>query len=140
MIVLDTNMLSELMRARPAQAVVDWIAAQDAESLFATSITEAELRYGLAILPAGRRRDALAREIDGVFGEDFLNRVLLFDSIAAEHFATISARRRALGRPIAMADAMIAAIAAAHGFAVATRDATGFAETGVVVVDPFAEP
>ena len=94
MILLDTNILSELMRPTPEAAVEQWLAGQPAASVFISAITEAELRYGLALMPSGKRRSALAVEIENMLGEDFSGRILPFDSPAAVAFAEIAAERR----------------------------------------------
>lgn len=137
MIVLDTNVLSEAMRPTPATQVQAWLAAQPPGHLYVTAIAEAELLYGAALLPAGRRRQGLEQAIQRMFAEDFSGRVLAFDRPAAPHYAAIVARRRALGRPIATFDAEIAAIARAIGFAVATRNIADFADLGVELIDPW---
>ena len=137
MIVLDTNVVSELMRLAPEPAVMTWFSGQDSAGLHLTAVSEAELRAGAAILPAGRRRDRLTAEIDAVIGEDFAGRVLPFDSVAARAYAAIAAARRSLGRPILEADCQIAAIARARDAAVATRNARDFAHCGITVVDPW---
>ena len=111
MILLDTNILFELMRPAPEAAVEQWLAGQPAASVFISTITEAELRYGLALMPGGKRRSALAVEIENMLGEDFSGRILPFDSPAAVAFAEIAAERRQAGRPISQTDAQIAAIA-----------------------------
>ena len=113
MILLDTNVISELMRAKPAQIVLDWFGQHDATDLFISAVTEAELRTGVAILPDGQRRDRLQLAIDAMIDQDFQGRVLPFDSLAAKAYAEIAAQRRATGRPIAEADCQIAAIARA---------------------------
>lgn len=137
MIVLDTNVISELMRPRPAPAVVAWVAARPRSTLYTTSITRAEILYGIAAMPAGRRRDAFAAVVAAIFAEEFSGRVLPFDGAAAEHYARIVATRRAAGAPIEALDALIAATAAAAGFAVATRDVGGFRNCGIEVLDPW---
>lgn len=139
-LVLDTNVVSELMRPAPAQAVLDWFAAQEPAALFLSAISEAELRTGAAMLPAGRRREALAAAIDAMVAEDFAGRLLAFDSGAAKACATIAEARRAAGRPISAADCQIAAIALARGAAVATRNVGDFAGCGIEVVDPWQGP
>ena len=137
MILLDTNVVSELMRPRPAAAVLDWFAARDAAQLFLSAVSEAELRAGAAILPPGRRRDDLTAVIDTMIAADFAGRLLAFDSAAAKAYAVIAASRRAAGRPIAEADCQIAAIARAHGAEVATRNTGDFEGCGVGIVDPW---
>ena len=138
MILIDTNVVSELMRPAPAPTVMTWFAAQESGALYLTAVSEAELRAGAAILPAGRRRDRLAAEVDAVVREDFAGRVLPFDSAAARAYAEIAASRRSAGWPILQADCQIAAIARAQDAAVATRDAADFEHCGVVVIDPWA--
>ena len=139
MIVLDTNVLSEALRPRPADAVKRWMEEQPSTSLFTTSICQAEILYGLALLPNGRRRSALQRVVAAIFEEEFLGRVLPFDSRAAEAFAQISAKRRTLGRPIAVFDAQIAAIARSHSAAVATRNVDDFSQCDLKVVNPWEQ-
>lgn len=137
MIILDTNILAEILRPAPEQRVVDWLAAQDGATIHLTAITEAELRHGVAILPADRRRDGLVAMIDQIVREDFAGRVLPFDSPAAETFAVIGAARRAIGRPIMHADCQIAAIAQVHGATVATRNTPDFADCGIDLINPW---
>ncbi|TNC63111.1 type II toxin-antitoxin system VapC family toxin [Rubellimicrobium roseum] len=139
MIVLDTNVVSEPMRPVPDERVLRWLAAQDASTLFLTAVTEAELRTGLALLPTGKRREGLTLALEAVLAEDFAGRVLPFEGgAAARAYAAIQAERREAGRPIAMADAMIAAIARSRGMQVATRNTGDFEETGVELVNPWA--
>lgn len=111
MILLDTNVVSELMKAEPSPGVLAWIDAASAATLFASAITQAEILYGVALLPSGKRRDALAGAARAAFDSLFRGRILPFDSDAAEVFAALAAERRQVGRPIAQADAQIAAIA-----------------------------
>lgn len=137
MIILDTNVLSELMREKPASAVLRWINTRPDSSLYATSISEAEILRGIEVLPKGKRRDALSLEARATFDTDFRGRVLPFGSDAAKWFAKIAAERRRLGRPISIFDAQIAAIARTYGAPVATRDFEGFSECGIDVIDPW---
>ena len=137
MIVVDTNVVSELMRLAPSAAGMAWFTEQNSASLYLTAVSEAELRAGAAILPPGRRRDRLAAEIDGVIGQDFAGRVLPFDSAAAKAYASIAASRRSAGRPIPDADCQIAAITRARDAAVATRNAGDFEQCGIAVIDPW---
>lgn len=138
MIVLDTNVLSDAMRAAPAPQVQAWLAAQPPGQLYTTAIAEAELLFGAALLPQGRRRQGIELAIQRLFAEDFAGRVLGFDQAAAAHYAWIAALRRKAGRPIASFDAQIAAIARAAGFAVATRNTADFADLGLHLIDPWA--
>lgn len=137
MIVLDTNVLSETLRPKPADAVRHWMVGQPADNLFTTSICEAEILYGLARIPAGRRRTALQKEIAAIFGEAFAGRILPFDSASARAFAQIAATRRTLGRPISDLDAQIAAIASSHGATLATRNIDDFADCGIRLLNPW---
>jgi len=137
MIVLDTNVISEVMRPNPSPKVLEWMRAEPLASLFTTAITEAELLYGVALLPPGRRRQALEATLTTVLSEDFSGRILPFDSAAAREFATVAAGRRRSGRPISDADARIAAIARSRGAAVATRDVEDFAACDLVLIDPW---
>ncbi|MCY3545331.1 MAG: type II toxin-antitoxin system VapC family toxin [Gemmatimonadetes bacterium] len=136
--LLDTNVVSELVRKSPNPAVVSWVSAHPLEDLFLSAVSEAELRYGAAIVPAGRRRDRLFLQIEGMLREAFADRVLPFDSDAAGAYANIAARRRAAGRHVAVADCQIAAIAASRGMAVATRNVRDFEDMGIEIVDPWA--
>ncbi len=137
MIVLDTNVVSELMRPESSPAVWSWMAKLATPSLHLTAITEAELRFGLAIMPAGRRRDSLDAALQRVMSAGFAQRVLPFDSAAARPYADIAAALRTAGRPIGQADCQIAAIAGSRGMAVATRNVRHFAGTGVRTIDPW---
>ena len=139
MIVLDTNVVSELMREGSAPQVREWFFAQSASDVYLSAITEAELRCGIAIMPAGRRRSTLATALEGFVEGDLEGRVLSFDTSAARASATIGAKRRAAGRPIGHAVCQIAAIARSQGAAVATRDRGGFEGTGVDIIDPWAD-
>lgn len=138
MIVLDTNVVSELMLPRPAARVVEWVTEQAALTLYFTTVSEAELRYGVAILPAGRRRERLLAEVEGMLREDFAGRVLPFDRDAARAYAEIAAARRAAGHPVNHADCQIAAIARSSGAAVATRNERDFQGCGINVINPWA--
>jgi predicted nucleic acid-binding protein len=138
MIVLDTNVLSETLRPRPAREVRDWMNAQASVDLFTTSITEAEILFGVAILPDGRRRTALQAAVERIFADVFGDRILSFDRAAAKAFAEIAANRRRSGRPMPQPDGQIAAIARSHGAAVATRNVGDFAGCGVTLINPWA--
>lgn len=140
MILLDTNVVSELMRPEPEANVVSWLAGQAPAEVFLTAITEAELRYGIAILPAGRRRDRLLAEVEVMLATDFSMRILAFGSEAARAYAEIGARRRAAGRPISHADCQIAAIARSRDAPVATRNEEHFENCGIGVINPWRTP
>ena len=137
MILLDTNVVSELMRPAPAEAVLAWFAVQDAVDLYLSAIGEAELRRGAAMLPAGKRQKQLQAAIDAMIAEDFAGRILPFDSAAAQAFVLVFLERRAAGRPISFADCQIAAIARARQAAIATRNTADFAGCGIAVIDPW---
>lgn len=138
MIILDTNVLSELMRPEPSVKVTAWVAQQSATELFTTSITEGEIFYGIELLAKGKRREKLLDAADAMFREDMGGRVLGFDSEAARTFARIAAHR-GTGRPITHADAQIAAIAQVRRARIATRNITDFEGCGIDLVDPWAE-
>ena len=137
MIIIDTNVVSELMRASPDPAVLAWFAGHAADTLFLTAISEAELRTGAAILPAGQRRDRLVGAIDAMIDQDFAGRILSFDSPAARSYAEIAASRRAAGKPIMDADRQIAAIVRACSAMIATRNVKDFESCGIDVVNPW---
>ncbi len=138
MFVLDTNVVSELMRGVPQPEVLAWVDDRARRDLFVTAITEAEVRTGIAILPAGRRRRDLAHVADRFFADFFTNRVLPFDASAARAYAVITAGRRAAGRPIGQLDCQIAAVTRCRGAALATRNVRDFEGTGIDVLDPWA--
>ena len=140
MIILDTNVLSELLRPSPTRQVEAWLSAQDGTQVYFTTIGEAELRHGVAIMPAGKRRAELSKAIEGMLNEDFRDRVLPFDRAAARAYAAIAAERRAAGRPISQFDCQICAIARARDAVIATRNTADFEGCGVVLVDPWSAP
>jgi toxin FitB len=137
MIVLDTNVLSELMKAAPAQSVVRWVAEQPATSLYTTSITQAEVLHGIMLMPAGKRRSVIEAAAQAMFTEEFGGRILAFGSDAAYPYARIAAQRRRAGHPISHFDAQIASIAHSTGAAVATRNAADFDGCGIKVINPW---
>ena len=139
MIILDTNVLSEALKPVPSLIVLDWLAAQEPSSVFTTTITQAEVLYGIEALPAGKRRTRLLAAVEQMFAEQFEGRILPFDEDAARAFAGIVAARDAAGRPISQCDAMIAAIARSHRAAVATRNTGDFQHCGVEVINPWTE-
>lgn len=136
-VLVDTIVVSELIRQSPHPAVAAWPAAHALEELFFSAVGEAELRYGAAILAAGRRRERLIADIEQLLRQAFENRILPFDSAAARAYADIAAVRRSAGRTIAPADCQIAAIARSRGMAVATRNVRDFEEVGIEVVNPW---
>lgn len=137
MILLDTNVLSELIRREPDEGVVSWLDSLDAAEVTTTAITAAELLYGVARLPPGRRRQRLSEAIDGLIEEDFGGRVEPFDATAAAHYAELVNQRDTAGRPIGVADAQIAAIARKLGATLATRNIDDFKDTGIDLIDPW---
>lgn len=138
MIVLDTNVLSALMRVEPDRAVVRWLNGLAAESIWTTSITLFEVQFGLDVLPDGERKTALQNAFHQAVYEDMQGRILDFDAPAAAAAGTIAARQRTLGRPVDMRDAQIAGIIAARRATLATRNVLHFADAGVTTVDPWS--
>jgi toxin FitB len=136
-IILDTNVISELMKPEPDPAIFHWIAVQPSAQLYTTSVNKAEILYGIAALPQGRRGSALAAAADAMFTEDLADRVLPFDGAAAVHYADLVATRRRAGQPIEGFDAQIAATALVFGANIATRDVSGFAGCGVTLINPW---
>ena len=137
MIVVDSNVLSELMRPAPEARVVAWIEAQDVAALHVTAITLAEIAYGVERLPGGRRKAAIRAAAQSAM-DAFRGRVIPFDEAAVPHFARIVSKREAVGRPLASFDGQIAAICAAHGADLATRSTKDFDGTGIAVLDPWS--
>lgn len=139
MIVLDTNVVSELMRPEPAPQVADWVRRRDRRELRTTSITLAEIRYGVARLPDGRRKHVLLDAADDVF-RAFSDQVLPVDEAAAEQYAVIASARERSGKPMPGFDALIAAVCRSRGAALATRNVADFDGAGIEVIDPWAAP
>ena len=139
MVVLDTNVVSEMMLNSPHPQVLAWMDSRPARELFVTAVSEAEIRAGIAFLPEGAGRRDLADAAERTLDSLFAGRVLPFDSTAARSYADIAAIRRAAGHPISQADCQIAAIARSRGMAVATRNVPDFSKTGIQVLDPWAE-
>lgn len=136
MILLDTNVISEAMKPQPNPAVLAWLNAQVTETLYLSSITLAELLFGIGTLPAGRRKTALTHVLNGLL-ELFSDRMLTFNAEAARHYADLAVIARAAGQGFPTPDGYIAAIAKAHGFAVATRDLAPFQAAGLTVINPW---
>lgn len=137
MIVVDTNVISEAMKPVSDEGVARWLRRQPLDTLYVTAITKAELLYGLALMPDGKRKRHLAETIQLVLGRYVVNPILAFTDDAALPYARLSARRRLLGRPIREMDGQIAAIASLHGFAVATRNTGDFEDCGIRLVNPW---
>jgi predicted nucleic acid-binding protein len=137
MIILDTNVVTEVMKPSPAAAVVSWLNAWDSSALFLTAITLGEIRYGLRTMPQGLRRQRLEEGFERVIAEAFTGRILAFGEEAAAHYGEVMAKRKELGRPLSVPDGQIAAIARLHGFAVATRNVRDFLACGIEIVNPF---
>lgn len=139
MIVLDTNVLSELLRPAPEQRVLMWLANQASSALFTTTVTRGEIFYGIRLLPIGSRRQGLWDATRIIFSEDFSGRVLSFDNDAADAYAEIATSRRSAGKPISQFDAMIAAVVRSRGAMLATRNVKDFVDCGIHIVDPWNE-
>ncbi|KPC24103.1 Ribonuclease VapC [Pseudomonas syringae pv. cilantro] len=137
MILLDTNVISEPQRREPNAHVLDWIDAQALETLYLSTITVAELRAGIALMPVGKRRDSLRENLEKHLLPMFANRVLSFDMTCTKAYAKLLAKSRAAGLAVETADAFIAAIALANGFTVATRDTGPFEAAGLNVINPW---
>ena len=137
MIVLDTNVISELARKEPGPGVLSWLDSLEVSEVATTVITAAELRYGIARLPDGRRKRELAAVIRGILTEDFHGRVLPFDERASVRYADVVTDREQTGRPIGVADAQIAAICRDLGATLATRNIPDFEEAGIELVNPW---
>lgn len=137
MIVLDTNVLSEVLRPIPEPSVLEWLANQPRASLFTTTMTRGEILYGIRLLSDGRRRRGPWDAAKKIFDEDFAGHVLSFDSEAADMYAEISASRRAAGKPISQFDAMIVAMARSRGASLATRNVKDFNDCGIDIINPW---
>ena len=137
MIILDTNVISEPMKLNSNKAVLEWLDRQEANTLYLTSISLAELLVGIKTLPDGKRKDGLADALGNLMSTLFEGRILSFDSDAAISYASIIANAKAKGRTIGVADGQIAAIAATHSFAVASRDSAPFTAAGVPIINPW---
>ena len=136
MIILDTNIVSEAMKPEPHEAVLAWLNDQMVETLYISSVTLAELLFGIAALPSGKRKDMLAQALDGLIGL-FKDRVLPFDTEAARHYALLAITARSCGRGFPTPDGYIAAIAASRGFIVASRDMAPYEAAKVTVINPW---
>lgn len=138
MILLDTNVLSELMRSAPEPKVLRWLDATPAEDVWISAVTVGEIRLGIALLPEGQRKELLTDLAEAMFDEDFADRCLSFDCAAAVHYGSIVANRTRQGRPVSVEDGQIAAIALTAGLTLATRNTRDFTEIdGLIVVNPW---
>jgi predicted nucleic acid-binding protein len=137
MIILDTNIISELMKTAPSRQVITWIDQQDAMTLFITSITVAEITYGLNALTASKRRDYLEDAFGSLLAEGFKHRVVVFDEPAAHIYGKLMAHRKTLGRPLSILDGQIAAISGAHQMSLATRNTRDFVDCELNIINPF---
>jgi len=136
-IVLDTNVLSEVLKPSPEEAVLHWLAEQNREIVFTTAITQAEIMYGVEMLPSGKRRTRLQHAVEKLFREEFPERILVFDSGSALLYPKIVARRARLGHPISQFDALIASVCHSRNAAIATRNTTDFEDCGLTIVNPW---
>ena len=139
MLMLDTNLLSEIMRSEPERKIADWIVRQPSDELFTAAVCQAEILSGLAIMPSGRRRTDLEEAARAMFADDFDGRILPFDTEAAAAYAGVFAARRKVGRPSGTIDLMLAAIARVRGASVVTRNVADFEGVGVAIVNPWDE-
>ncbi len=136
MMVLDTNVISELMRPAPSKTVLDWLRRQNTRDLFTTTVSEAEIFYGIETAPFGRRRQELLRQAEAILG-DFENRVLPFDRLAARVYASVASARKSMGRPAKIMDTQIAAICLCNEALLVTRNVADFEGCGVRLVNPW---
>ncbi|MBB3594783.1 hypothetical protein FHX08_005193 [Rhizobium sp. BK529] len=137
MILLDTNVISEPWKSAPDESVVAWLDAQAIETLFLSAITIAELRFGIAAMPSGKRKTILRDRLEGEVLPHFSERILAFDLASSQFYAELMARARVSGKAIGTVDGYIAAIAAANGLAIATRDTSPFEAAGLKVINPW---
>ena len=137
MILLDTNIISELMKPNPSSDVITWMDQQEAVQLFISTVTVAEISYGISILPNGNRRRLLETAFGNAIIHAFEYRILSFDEAAAYAYAKIMSQRKKLGKPMSVPDGQIAAIASANRFAVATRDLDDFSNCWIDLINPF---
>ena len=137
MIIVDTNVISELMRSSPKPEVISWIDKQDATLLFVTTITIAEIIYGIKVLPEGNRRRALEDSFNRALDAAFKHRILSFDESAAHLYGDVMGKRKLSGKPLSIPDGQIASIALAHNFSVATRNIKDFEGGGLNLLNPF---
>lgn len=137
MIILDTNIISELMRPQPNDLVVQWLDQKETSHLYLTTITLAEIRYGLAIMQNGKRKQHLSNQFEAYVDQTFEGRILDFTSKSATQYSIIMSHRKQSGLPMSMADGQIAAIAIEHHFSIATRNTKDFEQCGLELINPF---
>lgn len=137
MIVLDTNVLSEALRPSPEKGVLRWLAEQNREAIFITAITQAEILYGVEMLPAGKRRNGLHATVERLFVDEFAERILPFDSESARVYPKIVAKRAHLGRPISQFDALIASVCRSRNATIAARNVGDFEDCGLSIINPW---
>jgi predicted nucleic acid-binding protein len=137
MIVIDTNVISELMKPSPQLSVVKWLDKQDVMQLFVSTITIAEISYGISVLPDGQRKRSIEDSFNKALNEAFKHRILSFDENAAHSYGKIMGHRKMLGRPMSIPDGQIAAIALTHNFSIATRNVRDFMDCEVGIINPF---
>lgn len=137
MYILDTNIISELIRPQPDKNVIGWISRQPLQRMYTTAITKAELYYGVLLQPDGKRREQLSNAIDVILKSGFDGHILSFDTISSEYFAEIAAIRRSIGKPISHADGQIAAICNQHQMTLLTRNVSDFSDCGIELINPF---
>ena len=139
MILLDTYVVSEVMTPSPSVQVLDWLDSQRSSDLYLSTVTIAEIGFGLAVLPAGKRRQDLQHRFERFVTQGFEQRILSFDAMAARLYGEVMGHRRALGRPLSSLDGQIASIALVQQQAIATRNVRDFEDCGLEVIDPFAK-
>jgi toxin FitB len=139
MILIDTNVVSEVMKPHPSAAVTGWLNARDSNTLYLSAVTIGEIEYGLRILPDGKKREQLRERFTRFVALAFAQRILAFDETAARTYGDLMGLRKELGRPMSVPDGQIAAIARSKGYAVATRNTRDFEECGIELVDPFRD-
>lgn len=137
MIVIDTNVLSELLKREPDQNVKSWMSRQPMTSVFTTTVTQAEILYGVTLLPDGKRKNKMMEAVQTLFSKRFMGRILPFDIEAAVDYAEIASLRRASGIPISQFDAQIAAITRTRGASLVTRNSDDFRDCGIKVINPW---
>lgn len=138
MILLDTNVISEMMRKQPEPAVSAWLDSQPEDELWTASVVLAELLSGIDLMPVGRKQKSLREAVEGMIAEDFQGQILDFDLRAARQYGQVLAIRRGMGRPIREFDAQIAAVAKVYGATLATRNVNGFVGCGLKIIDPWS--